>query len=682
MDALRAAGGVEWTAAESNFSHFHNLKGYVRTIRDFPPGYETPPFPSSSLRALGVTESTQGARACIKADLLRTYDAAVAAGHWPLALRCGLHAELIRRTACVHAARGGSAAAEFVEGHGGVYVAAGALPPSPDLAPVFHSMSYGSGRLDLALMQAIGVRPLPGAAGFEVVSPMHVVIRGRNIKARRPVLIPCVIAKAQLPERDTSPGALARRLRPLIVDCEAAEASPLGRLELQVLACIPSGRLLLPPMGSDAPPRYEHLFGVADDTRRFWLTSYDTDRLQFPCAVIVTPQTSPIIIDTADRLDPARVASMRALQTYTDAQERAMFQVMLNVWGIDRLIIGRPLVWRERSGAPTDDLSFFADSGADAEYPRWVPQQRAPSAGGASGASGARGAGGGSSSSPRKRRSLAEEEESDDDDNGPTLPLLQRLRLHHPHNNTHNNKQSRRAGDSDVYSSSSSAASSASTSPQASHIVEFRPPGANAADRLRSFRGSGRLNLEPHNLVQWASDSLLQGALLGGTCATACRQDDAGLKDRWKYYLTPGTVIGIIDTIMSEVLLRAPRGPLSARTARLTHTPAGAPPPAAAAERRRRRAAAAYAASARDVRVANALPPRRRGAAAHAVDVARGRTPPLRGHRAPILPPRGGGGRGAPRRLRAAAHLPRLRLPAPPPGRQRAADARDATHRQ
>jgi hypothetical protein len=470
---LAAAAGVVWSKAEASSVCFVGHRHHVYTIPELAPGVET--FQRPSLASLGIRASTSVSRSTQRAQLLATFDRSVATEQWALALRCAIVAELIRRTAQVHTARGDHAMEEF-RVHGGLYETKAPLPPPPaELRPVFHGLSYGGQKEELVFMQAVGVRPLPrSTAGFEPVAPLHVVVRAYNNKTKRPVHVPAVVAKAWLALPDQPIEAVVRRCRPLVEQWDAAAVSPLGMLELEVLACIPSGVLDL----SDADrPRYEHLFGVTDDTRRFWLTAHDTDRRQFPCAVVLPPEGC--WLPPFDPIEPLRLQAMRALRAHTDAEEKAMFQVMLGVWGIDRLIVGRRLVWREAPGHDAnDDLSVF-DS--PIVGPQWLPQ-----------------------------RLLQAIERQEDAEPEPLLLPTKSKRAYRPAIRCANEPEGRR----------------------------------------RSFRGSGRLQLHRDEIVDWAIHSLRAGGLNGGTCASVCVQDPRGARLRSAYNLTPGIVVGLIDTIV------------------------------------------------------------------------------------------------------------------------------------
>ena len=366
---LAAVQGIQWSKAESSHFHLEAYRPRIHTIPELVPGYASAPFP----RALqGVSPATDAQRR----QLLVDYDAAIASSEWALALRCALVAELVRRTTRIQTARGGACADELRRS-GGLYASSGDRPlppPPPELRPVFHGLAYGHRPVDLALMRAIGVRPVANAiAGFEAFDPLYTYVRVRNHVSKRAVQVPAVVGRAWLADEllnQDDPEALARRCRTLVLSFDDPVISPLALLELHVLACIPSGQIVLPPTSSSAPPRYEHLFGVANDTRHFWLTSYYTDRRQLPCAPILTPQAAEALV-----MEPDRLSAMRTLADACRAEERAMFQVMLGVWGIDRLIIGRTFAWREEEDASQeeDDLRFFA-AGQTAPWPQWVPQ--------------------------------------------------------------------------------------------------------------------------------------------------------------------------------------------------------------------------------------------------------------------------------------------------------------------
>ena len=308
-------------------------------------------------------------------QLLVQFDGALASGQWTIALRLAVVAELVRRTTRIQLARGGVCADEWRR-DGGLNASDTPVPPPPPvLRPVFHGLAYGHRAIDLALMGAVGVRPIAGAvAGFEAADPLYVRVRVRNHVNKRAVQVPAVIGRAWIADEfidHDEPETLARRCRALVDrphDVDAA--SPLAMLELHAFACIPSGQLVLPPL--KGPPKYEHLFGVANDTRHFWLTAFQTDRRQLPCAPILQPSLS--LFEPA-MIEPERLHAMRVLADARRAEERAMFQVMLGVWGIDRLILGRPLVWRDAAGAPRDDLRFFSTASV---YPQWVPQKPGP----------------------------------------------------------------------------------------------------------------------------------------------------------------------------------------------------------------------------------------------------------------------------------------------------------------
>ena len=361
---LTAVGGIEWSKAESSYFHAEPYRPRIYTIPDLVPGYMAPPFPRS-LPEVGI------ATAARRRQLIVDYDGAIASGQWTRALRCAIIAELVRRTTRIQTARGGTYAEEL-RLSGGLYASETALPPPPpELRPVFHGLAYGHRPIDIALMGAIGVRPIEGAlAGFEALDPLYAYVRIRNHVSKRTVSVPSVVGRAWIADDflPQDPEALARSCRELVIRFDA-DTSPLCLLELHMLACIPSGQLVLPP-GAKGQPRYEHLFGVADDTRHFWLTAYHTDRRQLPCTPILTPSAD--LFEPA--IEPRRLDAMRVLEAHRQAEERAMFQVMLGVWGIDRLIIGRPLVWREEeSGSPDDDFRFAP---RDALLPQWVPQRQ------------------------------------------------------------------------------------------------------------------------------------------------------------------------------------------------------------------------------------------------------------------------------------------------------------------
>ena len=360
---LAAAGGIEWSKAESTAVGLEAYRPRLHTIPELAPGCASSPFPRT---LQGVAPATEAQRR----QLLVDFDGALAAGQWARALRFAVVAELVRRTTRIQLARGGACAAESV-----LHASDRPLPtPPPELRPVFHGLAYGHRAVDLALMGAVGVRPIAGAlAGFEAVDPLYVYVRVRNHISKRAVQVPAVVGRAWIADAfldQDDPEALARRCRPLVARPDDIDgASPLAMLELHALACIPSGQLVLPPL--KGPPKYEHLFGVANDTRHFWLTAYQTDRRQLPCAPILTPAA---VFEPALEEEPDRLHAMRVLADARLAEERAMFQVMLGVWGIDRLILGRPLVWRDAAGAAEDDLRFFASL----EYPQWIPQRLPP----------------------------------------------------------------------------------------------------------------------------------------------------------------------------------------------------------------------------------------------------------------------------------------------------------------
>ena len=277
---LEAVGGVHWSKAETSFLRFKGAqRTRIFTLPEFPPGFEQASFPTT-LPELGVRASCSEQRVRFKTELLSAFDASIQSEDWAYALRCAIAAEIVRRTARIHAARGEPAVSEF-GAHGGLYHAERALPAPPrELRPIFHGIDYGSSPRELAFMQAVGVQPIAGrVAGFECVDPIHVVVRTRNAKTKRYVNVPAVVAKASVSEYDdpTPLEVLVRRCRRLVAECEACDSSPLCLLDLQVLACIPSGRIRLPAPGG-AAVHYEHLYGAVNDTRRFWLTSYHTDR--------------------------------------------------------------------------------------------------------------------------------------------------------------------------------------------------------------------------------------------------------------------------------------------------------------------------------------------------------------------------------------------------------------------
>ena len=493
-----ATGGVHWSKAETSFLRFKGPTSRTRifTLPDFPPGAERASFPIT-LPELGIRNSQPGERDAFKSELLSTYDAAIAREDWPYALRCAIVAEMIRRTARIHAARGERALYEFAA-HGGVYHhdAQGDhlfLPAPPvELKPIFHGIDYGASPRELAFMHAVGVRPVQGrVAGFEAVAPLHVVLRTRNIVSKRLVNIPAVVAKASISEADNATPAdvLARRCRALVASCEGLDAdpgatSPLCLLELQVLACIPSGRIHLSPA---AAPHYEHLFGTRNDTRRFWLTSYDTDRLQYPCAIVDGSVFSPLAADVPP-VEPARLAVMASRRAEAAFEERAMFQVMLGVWGIDRMTVGRRFEWREAAGAG-DDLTWVDQVGV---YPQWLPAATEAAA--------------------------AEEEEDALAAYFSALDALDELP-------TRKRKRTpfRRADD--------------------------EPPARN-----RAPRGSGRIVIQYQPILEWAKASLAAGVVQGGSCASVCVQDLPGVQPRWRYTVTPGIVVGIVDAVISEAV--------------------------------------------------------------------------------------------------------------------------------
>jgi hypothetical protein len=371
---LAAVHGIAWSKAESSHFHLDSYRARIHTIPELIPGCASTPFP----RALqGVSPATKAQRH----QLIVDYDGAIAAGHWALALRYAVIAELVRRTTRIQTARGGTYADEL-RFSGGLYASDHPLPlPPAELRPVFHGMAYGHRAVDIALMNAIGVRPIDDSiAGFEAFEPLYAYVRVRNYVTKRVVQVPAVIGRAWISDElldQDDPEALARSCRSLLINFDdEGELSPLALLELHVLACIPSGQIVL-PSNMNSPPRYEHLFGVANDTRHFWITCYYTDRLQLPCTPILTPQVRFEEL----MLEPARLAAMCALADACLVEERAMFQVMLGIWGIDRLIVGRDLVWREEEGAPQDDVRFFAtkhNTTTIAPWPQWVPQKSNP----------------------------------------------------------------------------------------------------------------------------------------------------------------------------------------------------------------------------------------------------------------------------------------------------------------
>ena len=367
---LEAVGGVHWSKAETSFLRFKGAqRTRIFTLPEFPPGFEQASFPTT-LPELGVRASCSEQRVRFKTELLSAFDASIQSEDWAYALRCAIAAEIVRRTARIHAARGEPAVSEF-GAHGGLYHAERALPAPPrELRPIFHGIDYGSSPRELAFMQAVGVQPIAGrVAGFECVDPIHVVVRTRNAKTKRYVNVPAVVAKASVSEYDdpTPLEVLVRRCRRLVAECEACDSSPLCLLDLQVLACIPSGRIRLPAPGG-AAVHYEHLYGAVNDTRRFWLTSYHTDRLQYPCALVAASVLAPL---RRPPLEPARVACMAARRGVAAREERAMFQAMYTVWGIDRMTVGRAFAWREAPSLDHDDLTFVEEAGV---YPQWLPQ--------------------------------------------------------------------------------------------------------------------------------------------------------------------------------------------------------------------------------------------------------------------------------------------------------------------
>lgn len=372
---LAAVQGVEWSKAESTAFGIDAYRSRIHTIPELVPGYASAPFPRT---LQGVAPATEAQRR----QLLVDFDGAIAAGQWARALRFALIAELMRRTTRIQLARGGVCAEDW-QRDGGLLASDRPLPPPPpELRPVFHGLAYGHRAVDLALMGAIGVRPIAGAlAGFEAVDPLYTYVRVRNHVSKRSVQVPAVIGRAWIADEflnQDDPEALARRCRALVARPYDDE-SPLLMLEIHALACIPSGQLVL-PTSYKGPAKYEHLFGVANDTRHFWLTAYHTDRRQLPCAPILTsPPPSTACPPSLSSIEPDRLHAMRVLADARLAEERAMFQVMLGVWGIDRLILGRSLVWREAAGAPQDDLRFFSSTTSDdVFYPQWIPQRPSP----------------------------------------------------------------------------------------------------------------------------------------------------------------------------------------------------------------------------------------------------------------------------------------------------------------
>ena len=553
FEDLAKIGGVHWTKSEASFMNFKGMqRARIFTIPEFPPGTEHAPYPTT-LPELGISDSKQDQRAAFKSQLLATYDASVAGQDWSYALRCAIVAEIIRRTGRIHASRGEPALSDF-RAHGGVYHAAAALPPLPqELRPVFHGIAYGSSPRELAFMQAIGVQPSKNSvAGFEPLSPLHVVVRTRNAKTKRLVHVPAVIAKASISESDNNASleTLVRGCRDLVAACDlyadADTPSPLCLLELQVLACIPSGRIHLRPGGST---EYEHLFGVANDTRRFWLTSYNTDRLQYPCAVVDRSVFSP---PCNTFIEPARAAVMVAMREQSRAEEHAMFQIMLGVCGIDRMFVGRAFAWREAPGA-TDDLAAIKHVGI---YPQWLPQAlfsftpassppqeeedpllppppppssppRTPPP-----------------ASPVPPEPLPPQQaEAEEEDDATTFDGL---------------------GDLDWLFAAAAAspkrkrnAEAASTPPtlKKKKRVLLRPADEEPT-RVRAFRGSGRVVIERDVIVEWAKASIASGVVQGGSCTQVCPADQPGVQPRGRYTITPGVVIGIVDAVVSEAVER------------------------------------------------------------------------------------------------------------------------------
>ena len=532
---LAAVAGVEWSKTESSSLRMANFRPNVNTIPDFPPGYACPTYPTT-LEELGVVDSTAVDRTEYRAQLLRVFDRSVDNQDWSLALRCAIIAELVRRTARIHAAKGGDARTEF-ESHGGMYAStAPQMPPLPEeLRPVFHGMSYGGEPMDVAFMQAIGVRPLArSTAGFEPWAPLHVVVRARNIRTKRTVNVPAVVAKAWLSDAPmATPIELVAACRPLVMRCDGEE-SPLRSLEVRVMACIPSGRLWL-----STPSTYQHLFGVENDTRHFWLTAYHTDRHQYPCAVVFPHSLSENAASMRwdATLEAPRRRTLLGLRSHLDDEEGAMLQVMLGVWGIDRMFVGREMRWRTAAGAADDDHSLF-DERVPMLFPEWIPalpcRPQTPSP-----------------LFPPVAEPLlfALSDPSLEDES--LLALWDDIFLGEP---------LRFEPEPNIVEAPLFEVTPIDEAPPPKRPrVDVRP--AMAPDechamkgRIRSFRGSGRLAVRKQAVVDWAMQSLETGILGGGTCASVCQQDPPGRHPRASYSLTPGVVIGIIDTIMTEAV--------------------------------------------------------------------------------------------------------------------------------
>jgi hypothetical protein len=524
-------GGVNWSQAETAYLR---LKGAHRTriytLPEFPPGYEQETFPST-LPEIGVRPSRSGERAQFKSKLISTYDACVADENWAYALRCAITAEMIRRTSRVHTSRGEPAISEF-ESHGGVYHAAAELPlPPVELKPIFHSIDYGSSPREIGFMQAVGVQPVPGCvAGFECTAPMHVVVRTRNVKSKRNVNVPGIIAKACIVDGGEGDDleTLVRGCRKLVETCdryddECSAISPLYLLELHVLACIPSGRLHLPSHASGTA-HYEHLFGVLNDTRHFWLTSYHTDRAQYPCAIV---DTSVFVAPDVTPVEPRRLTAMARVEAADD--QRAMFQCMLGLWGIDRMTVGRTFAWRPRATSASDDLSIVEEVGI---YPQWLPQclSSHPFYNNNNGGYAV------SPSLPPTRPSSPPSKPAENSSGG--LGFFDGL-------------------DSDILSALDLPPRPPTGVKTKKRVTFFRSEDdedGQPPPRQRSRRGSGRLVILEEPILKWAKASLASGVVEGGSCESVCVQDPAGVQPRWRYTITPGIVVGIVDAIVRQAV--------------------------------------------------------------------------------------------------------------------------------
>ena len=190
-----------------------------------------------------------------------------------------------------------------------------------------------------------------------------------------------------------------------------------------------------------------------------------------------------------------------------------MFQAMYTVWGIDRMTVGRAFAWREAPSLDHDDLTFVEEAGV---YPQWLPQGL-PFV----------------------------------DPGTPELPPPRPPTPPRPPSPPRPPLPPRRAATPPVDLSFLDGLDDA-PAPRPSK----RRPADDSYARQRAKRGTGRIIIQREPILQWARESLDRGVMGGGSCAAVCVQDQPGVQPRWRYTVTPGIIIGIVDTIVGEAVAR------------------------------------------------------------------------------------------------------------------------------